>query len=258
MKQLGIIISVLLTLSFSAEARHAFARDAAAAPTSVYQVGDPEFIEDITIGDDEVDQDGKKKKAAKNRKSSSAATSRTTALKRGVSPTNKLAALTPEEEHMIRDLPRKTRKAIAIELSTPLHFKYAILLDMPVEMINDNKLLETIESWYGVRYQYGGNTRKGVDCSAFTQAFILSYYNKELPRRSEDQYRECKPVKKKKLRQGDLVFFKTRGLRGGISHVGVYLCNNKFVHASTSNGVMISDLDEDYFARRYAGGGRLK
>jgi cell wall-associated NlpC family hydrolase len=86
---------------------------------------------------------------------------------------------------------------------------------------------------------------------------MSSYYNVDLSRRSEDQYLQCTKIKKKKLRQGDLVFFRTRGSKGGITHVGVYLCNNKFVHAATSSGVMISDLDEDYYKDRYAGGGRI-
>lgn len=272
MKYLVLFISVLLALS-SAVARHPAPFNRVAADTTVYPVGDPEFIDNITIGegDDEGSQDGgSKKKSSKTGKSagttskSSAATTKiaasgnTTSPKRVVSPSKKLAALTPEEENIINDLPRKHRKAIGIELSPPLFFKYAILLDVPVEMINDAKLIETIDSWFGVRYKYGGETRKGVDCSAFTQAFMLAYYDKELPRNSEEQYLDCKHIKKKKLRQGDLVFFKTRGAKGGISHVGVYLCNNKFVHASTSSGVMISDLDEDYFAKRYAGGGRVK
>jgi cell wall-associated NlpC family hydrolase len=270
-KHLVIFISVLLALS-SAVAWHPVPPDKVATDTSVLPAGDPEFIDNITIGedDDEGSQDGgSKKKSTKTGKSAGtttkssatttkSATSGAASTKRVVSPTKKLAALTPEEENIIHDLPRKHRKAIGIELSPPLFFKYAILMDVPVEMINDNKLIETIDSWYGVRYKYGGETRKGIDCSAFTQAFILAYYEKELPRTSEEQYLDCKHIKKKKLHQGDLVFFRTRGPKGGISHVGVYLCNNKFVHASTSSGVMISDLDEDYFRSRYAGGGRIK
>lgn len=270
-KHLVLFISVLLALS-STVARHPVSHIKVAADTSVLPVGDLEFINNITIGedDDQGSQDGGKKKSAKTGKSAgtatktstattkSAASGKTTSVKRVVSPSKKLAALTPDEENIIHDLPRKHRKAIGIELSPPVFFKYAILLDVPVEMINDSKLIETIDNWYGVRYKYGGETRQGIDCSAFTQAFMLAYYDKELPRTSEEQYLNCKHIKKKKLHQGDLVFFRTRGAKGGISHVGVYLCNNKFVHASTSSGVMISDLDEDYFAKRYAGGGRIR
>ncbi|HEX6427867.1 MAG TPA: NlpC/P60 family protein [Niastella sp.] len=262
MKYLIIIISVLLMHAFPAAAHNPFYPGRVAVDTAVIPVGDPEFIEGIVAGGayDETNQDGnaKKKGTAKTTKSPSTTSTTTTAkTKRVTSPTQKLAALTPSEENMISDLPRKNRKAIGIELSAPLQFKYAILLDVPVEMINDNKLLELIESWYGTRYKYGGDSREGVDCSGFTRAFMLSYEDISLPRRSEDQYLKSAKIKKKKLRQGDLVFFKTRGSKGGISHVGVYLCNNKFVHAATSSGVMINDLDEDYYKARFVGGGRV-
>ncbi len=137
-----------------------------------------------------------------------------------------------------------------------LQFKYAILLDVPVEDIENNKLFEFVDSWYGTPYRYGGFSKDGVDCSGFTQSFFTSLYNLQLPRISAEQFNQSKRISKKQLEEGDLVFFKTSGRT--ISHVGVYLRNNKFVHASTSGGVMISDLDEDYFARRYAGAGRVR
>jgi len=257
-KYLIIIISVLLVSAVPAAAHHPFYPQPVKADTAVMPGNTPEFIETIVAGDendDEISQDGnKKKKSGKTGNSTSSATR----SKRVTSPTQKLAALTPDEENLISDLHNKKNiKAIGIELSAPLQFKYAILLDVPVEMINDNKLLELIESWYGTKYKYGGDSRDGVDCSGFTRAFMNAYYEVDLARRSEEQYLQCKKVKKKKLRQGDLVFFKTRGAKGGISHVGIYLCNNKFLHAATSTGVMISDLNEDYYKARYAGGGRI-
>jgi lipoprotein Spr len=246
LKHLVIILSALLTLTFSANARcpiNKVGNDTSVKPARQ----EPQFLDNIVIGDDEGVQDDKKKKSTS--KSSSAGSEK---------KKTKLAALTPAEKDELPDIPRKHEKAIGIELTPPLNFKYAILLDQPVEMINDTKLLELIDSWYGTKYKYGGDSRKGVDCSAFTQAFMLSYYDKNIPRNSEEQYQQSKHIKKKKLRQGDLVFFRTKGRRGGISHVGVYLCNNKFVHASTSSGVMISDLGEDYYSARYAGAGRIE
>ncbi|MBO9203528.1 MULTISPECIES: C40 family peptidase [Niastella] len=226
MKYLIIVISTLL-LAETASARHPF-------------------------GLNKVFQDGKSKKKETSKTTKSTTTSKT---RKVASPTTKLAALTPEEENRIAEL--KNRKVIGIELSAPLQFKYAILLDIPVEMINDNKLLELIDSWYGTRYKYGGDTRDGVDCSGFTKAFMASYYDVNLTRNSAEMYNNSTHLKKKKLSQGDLVFFKTRGARGGITHVGVYLCNNKFIHAATSNGVIISDLDEDYYKARFVSGGRV-
>jgi cell wall-associated NlpC family hydrolase len=146
-----------------------------------------------------------------------------------------------------------------VEISEPLQFKYAILLNVPVEEVTDSKLIETIESWYGTRYRFGGNDRSGIDCSAFAQAFMSSVFNISLPRTSIDQYRQSKRIGKSDLQEGDLVFFATRGGRKStVSHVGVYLRNNKFVHAATSGGVMISDLEEMYYAQHYAGAGRVR
>ena len=252
-----IIISVLLANNVPAAANHPFYLNRAAAETAYLPVNEPAFLPhmDAETAVDEADQDGKSKKKETSKTTKSTPTT-TPKAKKVASPTAKLAALTPEEENRIADL--QHRKAIGIELSAPLQFKYAILLDIPVEMINDNKLLELIDSWYGTKYKYGGDTRQGVDCSGFTRAFMLSYYDVNLTRNSSDMYDKSKHVKKKKLAQGDLVFFKTNGAKGGITHVGVYLTNNKFVHAATSSGVIISDLDEDYYKTRFVSGGRVK
>lgn len=145
-----------------------------------------------------------------------------------------------------------------LEANAAVLFKYAILLDVPVEEITDIRLIEFIESWYGTRYLYGGNDRSGVDCSGFSKDFITSIYNAIIPRTSSEQYKQSKRVRRTELEEGDLVFFYTRGRRNGVSHVGVYLRNNKFVHASTSSGVVINDLDDDYYARNYAGAGRVR
>lgn len=143
-----------------------------------------------------------------------------------------------------------------IEKAHPLHFKYAILMDVPVEDLSSCTCLPFIEDWYGTPYRLGGNTKAGIDCSAFTLLFASTLYGLPLPRTSREQKAATKSISQDQLQEGDLVFFSTRKGRP-ISHVGIYLRNNKFVHASSSGGVMISDLGENYWKPRYVGAGRL-
>ena len=130
-----------------------------------------------------------------------------------------------------------------------------MLTDVPVEALDNINLLNYMEDWYGTPYHYGGSTKKGVDCSAFSLGLMAAVFNIILPRTAREQYENTTRVEKYDLHEGDLVFFNTRG---GISHVGIYIINNKFVHASLSGGVMISDLGENYFVNRYVGAGRIK
>jgi lipoprotein Spr len=139
---------------------------------------------------------------------------------------------------------------------TPMQFKYAILLDVPVEALKNLKLFSFIDEWYGTPYRFGGSTKDGIDCSAFSGSLMTSVFGVGLPRMAKDQYSVCEHVQKNHLEAGDLVFFHTT--RKGISHVGVYLGNNKFVHASLNYGVTISDLMDPYYARTFRGGGRTR
>jgi cell wall-associated NlpC family hydrolase len=143
----------------------------------------------------------------------------------------------------------------SLEKASNLQLKYAILLNTEVEQLQDNSLLEHIDEWYGTRYRYGGTTKSGIDCSAFVQAIYLSAFAVTLPRTARDQYRSSRIVSATEMRAGDLVFFNTTG---GISHVGIYLQNNKFIHASTSYGVTISDMFDPYYLRRFIGIGRIE
>jgi cell wall-associated NlpC family hydrolase len=145
-----------------------------------------------------------------------------------------------------------------IEKYSQLQFKYAILTNTPVEQLRDEKLLSFMDDWYGTRYRYGGTTKDGIDCSAFACLLMSSVYGiNGLPRVARDQYDGCRRISRDELQQGDLVFFHTIAKKKTVSHVGIYLCNNKFVHASVS-GVMISDMDEEYYAQHYVGAGRVK
>jgi hypothetical protein len=142
-----------------------------------------------------------------------------------------------------------------IELASPVHLKYAILLDTTVESLPDEFFLQQVDEWMGVRYRSGGNTKKGIDCSGFTATIFAGYCGVQLPRTSKEQYEVCEKIETENLRAGDLLFFNTRGR--GVSHVGIYLGNDKFIHASVSNGVMVSDRFEPYYAKRFLGAGRL-
>lgn len=119
-----------------------------------------------------------------------------------------------------------------------------------------NKSLYTfIEEWYGTPYRFGGTGKTGIDCSAFTRQLYEEVYSLGLLRTSVEQFSKALFLRRDELREGDLVFFKIRSKR--ITHVGVYLYDGKFVHASVSQGVVISDLSDAYWTRYYAGGGRV-
>ena len=144
-----------------------------------------------------------------------------------------------------------------IENYAPIQFKYAILMDAPVEEMNNQHLLQFIDEWYGTRYRYGGSSKDGIDCSAFVASLMASVYGViNLPRISKDQYNGSKHVPRRELQEGDLVFFHTLGRKKEVTHVGMYLRNSKFIHASIS-GVMISSLDDPYYSQHYVGAGRV-
>lgn len=151
--------------------------------------------------------------------------------------------------------PLTARGTPYVESASPVHFKYALLMDTEVESLPSKTLLDAVDEWYGVRYRVGGTSKSGVDCSGFTVAVYAAAYGLTLPRVSRDQYRQSRKISTTELKEGDLVFFNTNGR--GVSHVGVYLGNNKFIHSSVSRGVMVSDLFDTYYLRRFVGAGRI-
>jgi lipoprotein Spr len=145
-------------------------------------------------------------------------------------------------------------KSVEIEKSTLIQFKYAQLLDVDVESLKNNNLYRFIDEWLDTRYSYGGSNKSGIDCSSFAGRLEKDIYNHDLPRNSRQQYIACEKISIADATEGDLVFFNTRG---GVSHVGVYLANGYFVHASTSSGVIISNLEENYYKERFLSAGRV-
>lgn len=114
--------------------------------------------------------------------------------------------------------------------------------------------------WLGVPHRIGGMSKRGIDCSGFVTILYEDIYGVKLARSSADMLkRNCRKISRGKLKEGDLVFFQTgRGKKKVPNHVGIYLKNGRFIHVSTSRGVMVSRLDEPYFMRTWVSGGRVK
>lgn len=142
-----------------------------------------------------------------------------------------------------------------IERADWLQLKYAILLDASVEKLSNVNLLKLIDDWWGTRYCMGGNSKDCIDCSAFTQVIMSNIYGVNLPRTAQEQFGTGEKIGMEELEEGDLVFFHTSGR--DISHVGIYMLNNKFVHAATSGGVMFNDLNDIYWKEKFKGAVRL-
>lgn len=134
--------------------------------------------------------------------------------------------------------------------------KYAEMVETEPEEIKNLPLYRFIDHWYGVRYKYGGNTRKGIDCSAFSQRLYGNVYCLNIKRTSKQQFKKCQHFDDiSEAEEGDLLFFRINHIR--ISHVGVYLANGYFVHATRSRGIIISSINDKYWQRRYASCGRV-
>lgn len=111
-----------------------------------------------------------------------------------------------------------------------------------------SRLWQHFQNWKGTPYQYGGNSRRGIDCSAFVQLTLNSVANVRVPRTTRTQIHVGQPVSLSRLTVGDVVFFKTAP---GQLHNGIYMGNRKFMHASSSVGVTVSYLDKPYWNQRY-------
>ena len=120
----------------------------------------------------------------------------------------------------------------------------------------ENKsLYETVNSWLGVPYKYGGAGRDGIDCSAFVGLVYREVYDVTLHRTANDMLRDVTLISRTQLAEGDILFFTNS--KGKVSHVGIYLREGLFAHASTSNGVSVSRLDDTYWTKHFYKGGRV-
>lgn len=111
-----------------------------------------------------------------------------------------------------------------------------------------NKLDEAYNNWKGTSYLLGGTNSRGIDCSAFMQVVFKDYLNFELPRTTRQQMELGSSVRKRNIKIGDMVFFRTGR---DTYHVGVMINSEQFLHASTTNGVTISNLQNQYWQNTY-------
>lgn len=134
----------------------------------------------------------------------------------------------------------------------------SILLGVDINLEDNHKLYLESAKWIGVPYRSGGDSKRGTDCSGFVSQVYRKVYRTQVPRNTEDLQKKSSKIAKRNLREGDLVFFTSSRSRKKVAHVGIYLKNGKFVHASTSKGVIVSRLSERYYTQHWISGGRIR
>jgi lipoprotein Spr/probable lipoprotein NlpC len=128
--------------------------------------------------------------------------------------------------------------------STKIAYKYAEVMNVSKNDISNGKLYEFIDDWEGTKYQFGGLDKRGVDCSGLVYLVYQEVYGRNIPRTTYQQVEAIKRKYENQLEEGDLVFFDYDGKK--FSHVGIYLQNGYFFHASTSKGVMVGKIKDGY------------
>lgn len=118
-------------------------------------------------------------------------------------------------------------------------------------------IVKEARKWLGTKYKYGGETKKGTDCSGMVMKVYLSVTGLKLPRDSRSQRSHCEYIKRHELMPGDLVFFASKAGGARVGHVGIYSGAGRFIHASTSRGVIESRLEENYYSRHFHSAGRV-
>ncbi len=158
-------------------------------------------------------------------------------------------AATPDEPEIISNQQEETDNSdqpvpVAMDISNA----YENITSIEKQLQNAHK------EWKGTPYIYGGESSNGIDCSAFTQQVFRDFFGKDLPRHTRSQLQEGTGIRRRAIKTGDLIFFKT-GRRS--LHVGISMGDGDFLHASVSSGVMISNIAENYWATRFLGARRV-
>lgn len=142
------------------------------------------------------------------------------------------------------------------ELSGTIEQRYAMLLGVREKDIKDQRLYKFIDNWMGSPHRLGGMEKSGIDCSGFTTILQKEVFKRDVARTAREMADQVKRLYEEELKEGDLVFFDFGGQP--FNHVGVYLHNNKFVHVSTSKGVIISDLKDPWYYKYFSRCGSVK
>ena len=133
-----------------------------------------------------------------------------------------------------------------------------ILMSGTFDQLNDiiveNELLKSFENWKGTRYSWGGDSKSGIDCSALTRRVYREVFEFELPRVSVDQAQKGAHISRAELRPGDILFFRPENR---VNHTAVYVGNSLFINASSSQGVVLSSLENSYWGKYFKYGVRI-
>jgi hypothetical protein len=135
----------------------------------------------------------------------------------------------------------------ALHMMVPGNWDYRAGYKVP-----DARLKKIAESYIGTKYKNGGMSRQGLDCSGFVCMVFKELNRAALPRSSRQLWKLGSSIQPDDGRSGDLIFFRG-GFFGGINHVGIFMGSNSFIHASSSNGVVYDNLDEEYYKKHFAG-----
>lgn len=134
--------------------------------------------------------------------------------------------------------------------------QYSEKLGIELKKDFDLALVKEVIDWLGTPYVHGAEDKSGTDCSGFVQQVYKTVYGITTARSASGIYDESIKVKKEKLQMGELVFFKINTEKVG--HVGIFLQETYFIHASSSKGVMVSSLDLEYWTKYFVSGGKIK